>query len=193
MSIKIVGIDGAARSESKTRQLLHMVGERIVQQGATFTVYTQEKSPLPIFDDRSESIKNASVQELFRVARDADAFVLSSPEYHGGMSGVLKNTLDWITHEAGGVDLSGRVFGLVGGGGGLANSGATMQMMMTVRSMHGWLMPDVTVSVSNIWDALQEGVLVPQDQELNKRIGSFAEKLVLYAKEFRMMRERLAA
>lgn len=193
MELRIVGIDGTARASGVTRQLLRHVGESIQNCRATFEIFSQVANPLPTFDGESATAKSPVVQALFSMARDADAFVLSSPEYHGGMSGALKNALDWLTFDDGGVQVEGKVFGLVGGGGSLANSGATLQMMMTVRSLHGWLMPDVIVSVTNIWDEFNETGLISSDPSLETRIAQFADKMTRYADQFRMMRERLAA
>lgn len=192
MSVKIVGIDGAARVESKTRKLLEMVGHAVQQNEAEFVLFSQLEHKLPIFDGDPVTAKSTAVQALFEIARGADGFILSSPEYHGSMSGALKNALDWLTFESD-EGVSGRVFGLVGGGGALANSGATIQMMMSVRAMHGWLMPDVVVSVSNIWDMIQTGNDQTPEDLLRGRIDSFASKLVAYSEQFRLMRDRLAA
>lgn len=193
MNIKIVGIDGAARSGSATRKLLKTVGQAIEQKGVQFALFSQDIYRLPIYDGDPETAKVPAVQALFQKAKGVDAFVLSSPEYHGSMSGALKNALDWLNLAGDEVETAGRVFGLIGGGGALANSGATLQMMMSVRALHGWLMPDVVVSVSNIWDVVGVDAVNPDADSTRARIESFATKMVRYAEEFKIMRERLAA
>ncbi len=37
-----------------------------------------------------------SIQRLTKLATEADAFVIITPEYHNGMSGALKNALDFL-------------------------------------------------------------------------------------------------
>ena len=192
MRPKIVGIDGAVREASKTRVLFGIVGDAIRARGGDFVSYSQRGLPLPMFDDDPETAQSPAVQALFTAAAGADGFVLCSPEYHGSMSGALKNCLDWLEFDPR-VRPGGRVFGLIGGGGGLGNSGATLQMMMAVRALHGWVMPDVTVSVTNIGSAIDAGGLTEGQDAMRLRIESFAEKIVRYAEEFRLMRERLAA
>jgi FMN reductase len=193
MSIKIVGVDGAVREGSKTRALLEVTGEAIVRNGGAFDWLSQATEPLPIFDGKSQTAQHPAVQRLFALSRDADAFILSSPEYHGSMSGALKNALDWMTSDFGGVDVSGKLFGLVGGGGAMGNSGAIVQMMMAVRSMHGWVMPDVMVSATNIWEAVESSPARIVDDKLMARVDVFAAKVVGYASRFQEMRLRMAA
>ena len=52
------------------------------------------------------------------MASSCDAFLVSSPEYHGTMSGVMKNTFDWVYEN----HVGGKVFGLMSTLGGISNS-----------------------------------------------------------------------
>ncbi|CAN2252480.1 NADPH-dependent FMN reductase [Bacillus vallismortis] len=54
---------------------------------------------LPIFNGEVEQLEHLQVQELKRRVAQADAIVLLSPEYHSGMSGSLKNALDFLSSE----------------------------------------------------------------------------------------------
>ena len=50
-----------------------------------------------------------NVKAFQSLLESCDAFFLSSPEYHGTMSGVVKNTLDWM-HDK---HVGRKVFGLM--------------------------------------------------------------------------------
>ncbi|SEI11757.1 azobenzene reductase [Halobacillus karajensis] len=52
---------------------------------------------LPLFNGEEEQGRHPSVQWLRRVAEEADAFIWVSPEYHNGMSGALKNVLEFLS------------------------------------------------------------------------------------------------
>lgn len=54
---------------------------------------------LPIFNGEAEQSELLQVQELKQRVTKADAIVLISPEYHSGMSGALKNALDYLSSE----------------------------------------------------------------------------------------------
>jgi FMN reductase len=185
--LKITAIDGAVRRDSKSRILLRNTAEAFDHSHISVTIFDQSLQKLPLYDDAPEIRKNAAVQKLLSSVLEADAIILSSPEYHGSMSGALKNALDWCTLVEG--EFQGKVIGLLGGGGSLANSGANIQMMMAVRAMHGWLMPDVLLSVPNIWNAFDEvgGI---RDTSVQARLGSFVERLTFYAGMFRENRRQ---
>jgi NAD(P)H-dependent FMN reductase len=178
-ALKIVAIDGARRTDSSSRKLLQLSKEYFQLAGADFQIFDQSQENLPIFDDTEESAAHPSVVKLTEMVRAADAIVFSSPEYHGSMSGAMKNAFDWLTLLSDKGRLRGKAVGLMGGGGTLANSGATIQMMMAVRSLHGVLMPEVIMSVPAVWDAFDDSGAI-KDPALRKRMAEFAQKLVTY-------------
>jgi FMN reductase len=184
MSVNIVAIDGARRADSSSRKLLQAARGFFQGLDAEISIFDQSEEHLPVYDDTDAGAKHPSVQKLVSLVKDADVVIFSSPEYHGSMSGALKNAFDWLTllHDQG--RLRGKAVGLMGGGGALANSGATLQMMMAVRSLHGILMPEVIVSIPSVWDAFDEqGQL--KDAGDRRRMQDFAAKLVTYGKLFK--------
>ena len=53
---------------------------------------------LPVYNgDIEEKGMPEGVKTMAHAVSNADAIVISSPEYNGGMSGVLKNILDWVS------------------------------------------------------------------------------------------------
>src|SRR6056297_1028926 len=58
---------------------------------------------LPLYDGDLEQAQGVpqAVKTLAQQVRDADAVVISSPEYNKGITGVLKNALDWISRVEG--------------------------------------------------------------------------------------------
>ena len=51
---------------------------------------------LPLFDPDRESEHISALEELFCSVGNSDGLVIASPEYAHGISGPMKNTLDWL-------------------------------------------------------------------------------------------------
>lgn len=58
---------------------------------------------LPLYDADLEAAQGVpeAVKTLAKKVQDADAIVIASPEYNKGITGVLKNALDWISRVEG--------------------------------------------------------------------------------------------
>lgn len=59
---------------------------------------------LPLFNPDLEADPPAAVQALRHAVSRADALLIASPEYAHGISGVMKNALDWLVSHEGTVD-----------------------------------------------------------------------------------------
>ncbi len=94
----LLGISGSLRKGSFNRKLIREAG-RI--GGATS--FIEADLYLPLYDGDLEEAKGipASVQTLSDQIANADAVVISTPEYNKGVSGVLKNALDWVSRTEG--------------------------------------------------------------------------------------------
>ncbi|MCZ0813606.1 MAG: NADPH-dependent FMN reductase [Pseudomonadota bacterium] len=94
----LLTISGSLRKGSYNRMLL---AEAATVFGPA-TIDTGELN-LPLYDGDLEAEKGVpeSVQTLAKQVKNADAIVISSPEYNKGISGVLKNAFDWISRVEG--------------------------------------------------------------------------------------------
>jgi len=96
---KLLGISGALRSQSTNTMLM-----RNAAAAFDATTFTEADIRFPLYDgdlEDSEGIP-AAVQLASDQIAAADAVIISSPEYNKGISGVLKNALDWISRTQGG-------------------------------------------------------------------------------------------
>lgn len=185
--IKILAISGGVREKSRTARLSRISKKYFDQPNVQYSLFDLQKNPLPIFDQAEKHLQSKNVQLLLKLARESDGYVLISPEYHGSMSGAIKNSLDWMDYLEDIDYFHGKVVGIMGGGGLLGNSGATIQLMMAIRAMHGWLMPDVVMNVQKIGGALGEDDFMEESYKL--RMGAFSRKLINYTKMFKENRE----
>ncbi len=96
-SPKLLGISGSLRKESHNTLLL---AEAVRLFGEA--EYTQADLNLSLYDGDEEEANGvpAAVDQLAQLIADADAVLISTPEYNSGPSGLLKNALDWVSRSA---------------------------------------------------------------------------------------------
>ncbi|NKW91118.1 NAD(P)H-dependent oxidoreductase [Rhodobacteraceae bacterium R_SAG9] len=96
MPHKLLGISGALRTDSTNSKLLR---EAARLYGADS--YVEANLNIPLYDGDLES--NTGIPEevklLVQQIAEADAVLISTPEYNGAVTGVLKNALDWISRH----------------------------------------------------------------------------------------------
>lgn len=96
---KILAFAGSTRTGSFNKKLIRGAADRARAAGAEVTLIDLRDFPLPLFDgdleDKEGLPENArKLKELFR---SHDALLISAPEYNSSITGVLKNTLDWVS------------------------------------------------------------------------------------------------
>lgn len=177
-TINILGVAGSMRQESYSTLGLKMVLEEAKKYGSESHLLDLRDINLPLYDpgapssnDPSFNNSNNLLEKITTALKWADALVLASPDYHGSMSGTLKNFLDYFWE-----DFAGKTFGYI-----IASheKGLTVadQMRTAVRQCYGWSMP-YNISINGEKDFDSEGNLV--NPALVKRIKMLARDLVTY-------------
>jgi chromate reductase, NAD(P)H dehydrogenase (quinone) len=91
--IQVFAVSGSLRSHSTNAALIQRYAQLAIGK-MTLDIYTG-LSHLPHFNPDLEP-GDLSVSDLISRVRQADAFVVSTPEYAHGIPGSLKNALDWL-------------------------------------------------------------------------------------------------
>jgi chromate reductase len=93
----VVGLSGSLRQHSYNTRLLEEA-VRLAPAGLAIERYTG-LGDVPPFneDDETPDGGPAPVQRLRAAVRQADAVLVSTPEYNQSIPGVLKNIIDWIS------------------------------------------------------------------------------------------------
>jgi NAD(P)H-dependent FMN reductase len=89
--VQIVAISGSLQRSSSNSALLRAI--RATSGDVDVAVWA-ELGDLPHF--RPDDGGDEHVASLRRAVAQADAVLISTPEYAGGMPGALKNALDWL-------------------------------------------------------------------------------------------------
>ena len=177
--VKIVGIAGSLRPDSSSYQALIQAAQRVEALGAEVEILDLRKMNLPFCDGGDEYPDYPDVEKLCQAVKQADGIILATPEYHGSVSGVLKNALDLMSFE----HLSGKVAGLISVLGGQSNSNALNDLRIILRWVHGWVIPE-QIAVGQSWKAFgAEGKLL--DEKLAQRFDQFAQSLVENTRKLR--------
>ncbi len=97
-SYSLLGLSGSLRAASCNRRLLAEAAR--LGEAASFA---QADLRLPLYDGDLEERDGipTEVQALADAIAAADAVVIATPEYNKGISGVLKNALDWVSRTEG--------------------------------------------------------------------------------------------
>ncbi len=176
--IKIMGISGSYENDSANSRLIELLFHRCNDLGAITYTWDNKNKPLPLVGENG-SWDSVYVKEFQEMASSVDAFVLSSPEFHGTMSGVMKNNLDWIYSK----HCSGKIFGLMSTLGGQSTSNTLNHMRIVVRWIHGWAVPE-QIAVPNIKTAFDESGLII-DVKINERLDKLAESIMINSSKLR--------
>jgi NAD(P)H-dependent FMN reductase len=92
--MKILALSGSLRRDSINSAFCRATAA-LAPPGVRVQVYLG-LGEIPLFNPDLESSPPAAVKLLRTAIRDADALVVASPEYAHGISGVMKNALDWL-------------------------------------------------------------------------------------------------
>jgi FMN reductase len=171
MTAKILGVGSSMRNGSYGTKALRMVLEIARKHEAKTRLLDLRGTIMPMFNPDTPTEHHDQMKRVIDDVNWADAFVLASPDYHGSMSGVMKNFLDFYWEE-----FAGKTFGYICSS---HEKGLTVmdQMRTAVRQCYGWSLP-YGVSVNGVEDFNEEGEII--NQLLDKRLKILARDLVVY-------------
>ncbi len=92
--LNILAISGSLRKASLNSTLLRAI-THIAPEDIKVELY-RGLGELPLFNPDIESPEPAAVSSLRQQIVAADAMLIASPEYAHGVTGVIKNALDWM-------------------------------------------------------------------------------------------------
>ena len=156
-------------STDTLRKVLEIISVKYKTEARLVNLF---ETQLPIYRP-STKFDNENVKKVTNDVNWANVFVLASPDYHGSMSGTMKNFLDFFWKE-----FSGKTFGYIVSS---HEKGLTVmdQMRTAVRQCYAWSLP-YGISINEGEDLGSDGIIV--NSRLQSRMEMLARDLVIYGR-----------
>jgi len=139
----ILGLGGTLRAQSTGQKALAHVLARARERGARTELISGQALDLPLYSPESPERSEAAVRML-ALMRECDGLVICSPAYHGSVSGLVKNALDY-TEDMGRdarVYFDGLPIGCIACGAGWQAAGQTLAALRAIaHALRGWPTP----------------------------------------------------
>ncbi|OBZ93448.1 hypothetical protein ADU59_21585 [Pararhizobium polonicum] len=138
----IIGIGGTLRPESSSERALRLTLDAVEARGGRAVMFAGQDLDAPAYDFGAPL--TPKMHALIEALRVADGVVLASPCYHGGISGLIKNALDYTEEMNRDVRpyLHGLVVGCIATGAGHQGPGMVLSSLRNiVHALRGWPCP----------------------------------------------------
>ncbi|MET4102858.1 chromate reductase [Roseovarius sp. MBR-78] len=147
---KLLILSGSLRKGSFNRMLLREAARAFGEAEVT-----EGDLGLPLYDgdlEEAEGVPQA-VQDLAAQIRDADAVVIGAPEYNKGITGVLKNALDWISRVPGAAFKDKPTVVVSASAGRTGGETAQFMTLSCLTQLQARLVPGTAVLIAGAMDA----------------------------------------
>ncbi|MFC3712873.1 NADPH-dependent FMN reductase [Sphingoaurantiacus capsulatus] len=193
-AISIVAIGGTTRPNSSTEKALRQVLAAAERLGARTTLFSGADLALPMYEP-GISDRCPLTSRLIEALRTADGVIIGSPGYHGGVSGLVKNVLDYTEDLRSDTRcyLDGRAVGCIGTGAGWQGAAAALTGLRTiVHALRGWNTP-IGMTINTIEPVFDDAGSW-RDPKLADQAALMAAQVVRFAQQGRALAaEREAA
>jgi FMN reductase len=147
----IVGLGGTTRTGSTSERALLLALSHASELGCDTLAFGGAQMPSEPYDP-SRPERSDAARALVEALRRADGVLISSPAYHGGVSGLVKNAIDYTEDLRGDqrAYLQGRAVGCIVCAEGAQAMGSTLASLRAiVHALRGWPTPyGVTINSS---------------------------------------------
>jgi NAD(P)H-dependent FMN reductase len=152
--MKIVAISGSLRNGSSNTSVLRAAA-RLAPAGVQVMLF-DGIAGLPFFNPDLDGKEVPAPVAAFRaIIGDADALLISSPEYARGVAGVMKNALDWLVAS---VEFPGKPVALINTSPRATHALAALRL--TLETMSARIVDDACITLPLLGAANGEGDIV---------------------------------
>lgn len=178
--IRIVALGGTVKAKSMTEMALRYAAEFAAGAGAEVELFGGEYLvQLPHYGAHEPG----AGAEMVSAIRSADGLLIAAPGYHGTISGVVKNALDFLEDLADDERpyLHARAVGLIANAGGeQASMGTLTTMRAIIHALRGWPTPMGATITSRAGLFTEDGKCT--DERTRQQLELVGSQLVLGAR-----------
>src|SRR6266852_1829846 len=159
--LRLLGLSGSLRRASNSTAVLRGLQDALGARAA-LNIFPLHGMPLYNEDDDAEHAPE-SVRALRSAIETSDGVIMISPEYNHGMSGVLKNGLDWASRPYGRSALRGKpVLTLTASPAFTGGVRAQQQMNETLTSIPARPVLRPQIVIGGVHEKVRDGRLVDE-------------------------------
>jgi len=139
----IVGLGGTTRAGSTSERALSVALEAAAAAGCETRLFGAGTMPAETFDP-TRAERSEAARALVDALRRADGVLIATPSYHGGISGLVKNAIDFTEDlkDDARPYLDGRAVGCIVVADGAQALGSTLASLRAiVHALRGWPTP----------------------------------------------------
>ncbi len=175
-SIRITGVCGSLNADGATKKALGIALKGAAEYSAETTLLELRDFNLVFYGSVPQDEYPPDVLQLRQALKDSQGIILATPEYHGSLTGALKNMLDLMRIE----DFETKIIGLVGVAGGDIGAINSLNTMKTIcRNLHCWVLPQ-EVSIANSAQTFDDDGNV-KDAAIEERLLNVGRQVVKFA------------
>ncbi|KAB2337087.1 NAD(P)H-dependent oxidoreductase [Cytobacillus depressus] len=174
--MKLLIINGSPRKKGRTG-----IASRFIAKKYGVELIDLSIGEIPLYNGEEEQYQMPAVKALREKVANADGFILASPEYHSGMSGALKNALDFLGNEQ---FANKPVALLVVAGGGKGGINALSNMRIVGRGVYANVIPRQLVLDPDCFDYENDWLF----EEPAKQVDQLMNDLQMYTNMYVQMK-----
>jgi FMN reductase len=177
----VVGLGGTMRSGSSSELALRIALSAAEQAGAQTRAFVGADLDFEMYPLERPQRSDKALDFLDAIRR-ADSVVISSPGYHGSLSGLIKNALDYLEDLRSDERpyLEGRAVGCIVCAAGWQATGSTLAAMRAIaHALRGWPTP-FGATINTIEPVFADGKCI--DIEVASRLGTVGRQVAEFAK-----------
>jgi chromate reductase len=186
----ILAFSGSTRSDSLNKKLVAIAVAGARAAGGVVDLIDLRDFPLPLYDGDLEAAEGLppNAIALKSLLANHRGLLISTAEYNGSVTGVLKNAIDWASRSAAGQpsleSFTGKVAALVSAGlgpvGGFRSQTHLRQILGTINVIllpNQWRVPNATAAHFDEAGNLKDATAQRMAQDVGGALARFLQRL----------------